>query len=49
MSFRQGPAGGHITEELAAQVARIYERAQSETLALIQSQPAVKIDAPVRE
>ena len=47
-TFREGPAGGH-TQELAAQVARIYERAQSETLALIQSQTADKIDAPTRE
>jgi hypothetical protein len=29
----------HVYEELAAQVARIYERAQTETLALLQSRP----------
>jgi hypothetical protein len=28
-TFREGPAGGHTTQELAAQVARIYERAHS--------------------
>ena len=48
-TFREDGAGGHTTQELAAQVARIYERAQSETLALIQSRHAGKIDAPVRE
>jgi hypothetical protein len=48
-AFREGALGGHTTEELAAQVARIYERAQNETLALIQSQPTEKIVAPVRE
>ena len=38
-----------MTEELMTQVSRIYERAQNETLALIQSRPAEKIDTPVRE
>ena len=38
-----------MTEELVTQVSRIYERAQNETLALIQSRPAEKIDTPVRE
>src|SRR5258708_39679557 len=37
-----------MTEELVTQVSRIYERAQNETLALIQSLPAEKIDTPVR-
>src|SRR2546427_6666111 len=48
-AFREGALGGHTTEELAAQVARIYERAQNETLALIQSRPEEKIVAPVRD
>ena len=38
-----------MTEELREQVVRIYERAQNETLALIQSRPAEKIVMPVRE
>lgn len=38
-----------MTEELMTQVSRIYERAQNETLALIQSRPAEKIVVPVRE
>lgn len=38
-----------MTEELVTQVSRIYERAQNETLALIQSRPAEKIAIPVRE
>lgn len=38
-----------MTEELSEQVTRIYERAQKETLALIQSQPAEKVVAPARE
>ena len=41
--------GDHTTDELTAQVARIYERAQNETLALIQSRPAEKIIVPTRE
>ena len=48
-TFREGPAGINTTKELAAQVARIYEQAQSETLALIHSRPAEKIDTPSRE
>ena len=38
-----------MTEELMTQVSRIYERAQNETLALIQSRPAEKIVVPARE
>ena len=38
-----------MTEELVTQVSRIYERAQNETLALIQSRPTEKIVIPVRE
>jgi hypothetical protein len=36
-------------ERLAAQLNRIYERAQEETLALLQSQPQEQVVSPVRE
>jgi hypothetical protein len=39
----------HGTKELAAQVVRIYERAQSETLALLQSRPTEKVISVSRE
>ena len=39
----------HVYEELAAQVARIYQRAQSETLALLQSQPTENVISEARE
>jgi hypothetical protein len=48
-TFREDAVGVHTPEELAAQLARIYERAQNETLALIQSRPTEKIVTPVRE
>ena len=48
-NFREGPTGGHTIKELAAGVARIYERAQSETLELIQARHAEKINTPSRE
>jgi len=38
-----------MTEELMTQVSRICERAQNETLALIQSRPPEKIVVAVRE
>ena len=38
-----------MTEELMTQVSRIYERAQNETLALIQSRPPETIVVAVRE
>lgn len=38
-----------MTEELVTQVSRIYERAQNETLALLQSRSPEKIVIPVRE
>ena len=38
-----------MTEELVTQVSRIYERAQSETLALIGSRPAEQVVTPLRE
>ena len=39
----------HTINELASQLSRIYERAQSETLALIQAQPTEELRAPLRE
>jgi hypothetical protein len=38
-----------MTEELVTQLSRIYERAQNETIALIQSQPAEKLVVSVRD
>ena len=38
-SFRLPARGDHTTEELAAQLSQIYERAERETLALLQSHP----------
>ena len=46
-TFFEDETGNHITEELALQVSRIYERAQHETLALLQSRPTQVV--PVRE
>jgi len=48
-TFRDDAVRVHTTEELSAQLARIYERAQNETLALLQSRPPEKIIAPMRE
>ena len=48
-NLRERPTGRHTIKELAAEVARIYERAQSETLELIQARHAEKIDTPSRE
>ena len=39
----------HANEELAARVAHIYERAQNETLALLQSRPTEKVIPESRE
>ncbi|HEY8227861.1 MAG TPA: hypothetical protein VIG25_21500 [Pyrinomonadaceae bacterium] len=39
----------HGNEELAAQLTRIYERAQNETVALLQSHPTKTIIAPLQE
>lgn len=39
----------HVTEELATEVVRIYERAQNETLALLQSRPQESVVATLRE
>jgi len=48
-TFLEDETGNHSTEELALQVSRIYERAQHETLALLQSRPSQKELVPVRE
>jgi hypothetical protein len=48
-TFLEDKTGNHITEELALQVGRIYERAQREALALLQSRPTEKVVVPVRE
>ena len=48
-AFLENETGNRITEELALQVNRIYERAQHETLALLQSRPTQKVVVPVRE
>jgi hypothetical protein len=48
-TFRDSALHAHPTEDLAAQVARIYQRAQSETLALIQSRPPEKNIVEVNE
>ena len=39
----------HVYQELAAQVSRIYQRAQSETLALLQSRSTEKVISVSRE
>ncbi len=49
IDFRENAIGNDTTEELTAQVARIYQRAQDETLALLQSRTEEKIVTPVRE
>jgi hypothetical protein len=48
-TFLQDETGNYISEELALQVSRIYERAQHDTLALLQSRPTQKVLVPVRE
>ena len=48
-TFLEDETGNHITEELALHVRRIYERAQHETLALLQSRPTQEVVVPARE
>jgi hypothetical protein len=49
-TFPNGKVSSQMTEaDLAEQVVRIYQRAQNETLELIQSRTAETSDAPVRE
>jgi hypothetical protein len=48
--FPQAKPNGQLPEQdLAEEVVRIYQRAQTETLALIQSRPAEINGSPVRE
>ena len=48
-AFGELPTTDHKLERLAAEVNRIYERAQEETLALLQSRPTEHVISPVRE
>src|SRR6266496_3717000 len=48
-TFPEHEIGIATSERLAADVVRIYERAQSETLALLQSLPVEKVVIPVQE
>jgi hypothetical protein len=48
-TFRELPTTEHNLERLAAELNRIYERAQEETLALLQSRPEKQVISPVRE
>ncbi len=48
--FRPDKVSGQMTEkDLAEEVVRIYQRAQTETLALIQSRPTRMTGAPAQE
>jgi hypothetical protein len=48
-TFRELGTDYHSTEELAIELARIYERAREEALALLQSRPTEEDISPVRE
>jgi len=48
-AFREFATDDHRTREVAIELARIYKRAQEQTLALLESQPAHRDIAPVRE
>src|SRR5436190_14691016 len=48
-TFRDLATTDHNLERLAAELNRIYERAQAETLALLQSRPMEQVVSPVRE
>jgi hypothetical protein len=49
-TYPDSKASGQMTQEdLAEQVVRIYQRAQTETLALMQYQPTEKTVTPLRE
>jgi hypothetical protein len=49
MLFGKLPTTDDNLERLAAELNRIYERAQEETLALLQSRPHEPVTTPVRE
>jgi len=48
-TFRDLATTDQNVERLAAELNRIYERAQEETLALLQSRPTEQVVSPVRE
>jgi hypothetical protein len=48
-AFRELPTTDHNLERLVAELNRIYERAQEETLALLQSRPTEELSPAVRE
>jgi len=48
-TFRDMATTDPNVERLAAELTRIYERAQEETLALLQSRPTEQLTTPVRE
>jgi len=48
-AFRDLPTTDHNLERLAAELNRIYERAQEEALLLLQSRPTEQVSSPVRE
>ena len=48
-TFRDLATTDHNLERLAAELNRIYERAQEETLALLQSRPTEQVISPLRE
>lgn len=48
-TFRELVTRDYTTEELAVELARVYERAQSETLALIQSRTTEKVVSVSRD
>lgn len=47
--FRELSSGDHTNEELAAKLSRIYERAQRETLTLLQSCATESVVVPAQE
>ena len=47
--FREVATTDHNLERLIAELNRIYERAQEETLELLQSRPTEQLTTPVRE
>ena len=48
-AFQELPTTDHNLERLVAELNRIYERAQEETVLLIQSRPMEQVSSPVRE
>jgi len=48
-AFRELTTTDHNAQRLAAELNRIYERAQEEALLLLQSRPKEQVSSPVRE